>query len=102
MLLKAKVRRYSFIEIATSESIYTKPYLFRQTILKGITMNTSLKKLTTIALSAMFVFTLAACSEGPAEDAGEKLDEVVTDAGNAIEDACEDVKENADAEDKDC
>jgi hypothetical protein len=65
-------------------------------------MTISLKKLTTILLSAMFVFTLGACSEGPAEDAGEKVDEVITDAGNAIEDACEDVKENANAKDKDC
>jgi hypothetical protein len=65
-------------------------------------MKNILKKLTAITLSAMFIFTLAACSEGPAEDAGEKLDEVVTDAGNAIEDACEDVKEGTEVKDKDC
>ena len=35
-------------------------------------------------------------------DAGEELDEIVTDAGNAVEDAGEDVKEGVDAEDKDC
>jgi len=27
---------------------------------------------------------------------------MVTDAGNAVEDACEDVKEGVEAEDKDC
>lgn len=52
-----------------------------------------------LVVSAMF---LTACGDGEAEEAGEKVDEVVTDAGNAIEDACEDVKEEADAEDTDC
>jgi hypothetical protein len=65
-------------------------------------MKISLKKLATLILSTMFVFTLSACSDGPAEDAGEEFDRVVEDAGNAIEDACEDVKETADAKDKDC
>ncbi|MCU7555862.1 hypothetical protein OCL06_14825 [Alteromonas sp. ASW11-19] len=51
---------------------------------------------------AAFAFSLAACGDGEAEDAGEELDEVVTDAGNAVEDACEDVKEGVDAEDDDC
>ena len=62
----------------------------------------SLKKLSTLIFGAMFVFTLAACSEGPAESAGEKLDEIATDAGNAVEDACENVKDAANADDKDC
>ncbi|MCW8108260.1 hypothetical protein OPS25_07110 [Alteromonas ponticola] len=53
-------------------------------------------------LVAGFAMSLAACDEGPAEDAGEELDEVVTDAGNAVEDACEDAKENMDADDEDC
>ena len=52
-----------------------------------------------LVFSATF---LAACGDGEAEDAGEKVDEVVTDAGNAIEDACEDAKEKAEAEDTDC
>lgn len=65
-------------------------------------MKISLKQLSTVLLSAMFVFTLAACSDGPAEDAGEELDQVVTDAGNAVEDACEDMKEGADAENDNC
>ena len=53
-------------------------------------------------LVAGFEFSLAACGDGEAEDAGEELDEVVTDAGNAVEDTCEDVKEGMNAEDKDC
>lgn len=65
-------------------------------------MKITLKKLTTLILSGMFVFTLAACSDGPAEDAGEELDKMVTDAGNAVEDACEDVKDAAKAKDTDC
>jgi len=65
-------------------------------------MKITLKKFTTLLLSAMFVFTLAACSDGPAEDAGEELDNAMTEAGNAVEDACEDIKEGANADDKDC
>lgn len=53
-------------------------------------------------LVAGFAFTLAACGDGEAENAGEELDEVMTDAGNAVEDACEDVKEGVEAEDDDC
>ncbi|GAB2687082.1 hypothetical protein Q4574_03445 [Aliiglaciecola sp. 3_MG-2023] len=59
-----------------------------------------------LTLKALFiagsVFAIAACEQGPAEEAGESVDEMVTDAGNALEDACEDVKEGANAEDKDC
>ena len=57
------------------------------------------------------VFLLAACDEddGAAERAGRAVDEAgqemkdtAKDVGNAIEDACEDIKEGVDAEDKDC
>jgi len=65
-------------------------------------MKLSIKKLTAVMLSAMFVFTLAACSDGPAEEGGEEFDRTVQDAGNAIEDVCEDIKEGVDAKDKDC
>jgi hypothetical protein len=65
-------------------------------------MKITLKKIAILMASALFVFTLAACDQGPAEEAGEKIDDVITDAGNAVEDACEDVKENAEAKDKDC
>ncbi|QTH64560.1 hypothetical protein J1N51_03565 [Psychrosphaera ytuae] len=52
-----------------------------------------------LVFSASF---LTACGDGEAEEAGEKVDEVLTDAGNAVEDACEEVKEKADAKDTDC
>jgi len=61
----------------------------------------NLKKFTMTLLALTAVFTLSAC-DGEAENTGEKLDEMATDAGNAVEDACEDVKEGVDAEDKDC
>ena len=62
----------------------------------------SMKALSKVLLASAFALSLAACGDGEAEDAGEEIDEVVTDAGNALEDACEDVKEGVDAEDKDC
>jgi hypothetical protein len=65
-------------------------------------MKLSLKKLSTLLITGIFAFTIAACSEGPAEEAGEKLDEIAEDTGNAVEDACEDVKEATEAKDKDC
>ncbi len=65
-------------------------------------MKKILKKITAITLSTLFVLSIAACSDGPAEDAGEEFDKVVTDAGNAVEDACEDVKDAANADNKDC
>ncbi len=65
-------------------------------------MKILLKKTTALILSAFFVLTLSACSEGPAEEAGEKVDEGVTDIGNAAEDKCEDLKEGVDAKDEDC
>jgi len=65
-------------------------------------MKLTLKHLSTLLVTSFFVFGLAACSEGPAETTGEKLDDMVTDAGNAVEDACEDVKEGVKAKDKNC
>ncbi|EGQ7891939.1 hypothetical protein V9654_000051 [Vibrio parahaemolyticus] len=56
-----------------------------------------------IAAVSGLVFALAACSdEGPMEKAGKKLDETTEEAQNAIEDGCENLKENLNAEDKDC
>ncbi|NOU50601.1 hypothetical protein HG263_08605 [Pseudoalteromonas sp. JBTF-M23] len=52
--------------------------------------------------AAAALLALAGCSDGPAEDAGEKVDEMVTDTKNAIEDACEKVKETAKAENENC
>lgn len=54
------------------------------------------------ALVAMLALSVVACEDNNAEDVGETIDEVVTDAGNKVEDVCEDVKDKADAEDEDC
>jgi hypothetical protein len=62
----------------------------------------NLKYFTTTLLALTAVFALSACDDGGAENAGEKLDEMATDAGNAVEDACEDLKEAAKAENEDC
>lgn len=49
------------------------------------------------------MFALTACEQkGPAEELGEEIDNAATDFGNAVEDACEDIKDAADAKDKDC
>ncbi|WP_340680235.1 hypothetical protein [Paraglaciecola sp.] len=60
-----------------------------------------LKNLGLIALLLTSLGGLVACDDG-AEDMGEKLDKTVTDAGNAVEDACEELKEGVDAKDTDC
>lgn len=79
-----------------------------------------LKNKTLLMLALVSTLGLAACSDNDAEEAGETIDEMVsdtgnaledagdaigdaaTDAGNAIEDACEDAKDGLGAEDKDC
>lgn len=59
-----------------------------------------LKALPVIILT---LFMISACQEkGPMEKAGESMDEAVKDAGNAVEDACEDAKKNMGAADTDC
>ncbi len=66
---------------------------------QGIYMSI-LKALPVIILT---LFMISACQEkGPMEKAGESMDEAVKDAGNAVEDACEDAKKNMGAADTDC
>ena len=66
-------------------------------------ITTVLKRLSIMLVAATFTLGLSACdTDGPAEDAGEKMDNAATDTGNAIEDACENVKEGAGADDTDC
>jgi|GEM_PF-649264 len=55
-----------------------------------------------LAAIAGLLFMLSACTEGPAEEAGEKLDDASTDVQNSLEDACEGVKDTLNADDKDC
>jgi hypothetical protein len=90
------------IEGKTAQRFNTTLRLTTLTTKQDDHVKTTFKNLMTIALSALFVLTLAACSDGPAEDAGEEFDKVVEDAGNAVEDACEETKEALDAKDKDC
>ncbi|MBC3767697.1 hypothetical protein H8B19_17595 [Neptunicella marina] len=63
---------------------------------------TMFKKFIAMMFITVSATALTACGDGEAEKAGEKVDEMVTDAGNAVEDACEEVKEGVDAKDKDC
>ena len=61
-----------------------------------------LKKFTLLAMVFSSLTLVTACNDNNAEEAGEKVDEMVTDTGNALEDACEDVKDGAGADDNDC
>lgn len=53
-------------------------------------------------LFVVFMFGLTACDKGPAEEMGESIDEAVTDAGNAIEDVCEEVRAGVNADNTNC
>lgn len=62
-----------------------------------------IKKLSIVGFTALLALGITACEkESGAEEVGEKIDDTVTEMGNAVEDACEDVKEEAGAEDQDC
>ncbi|MDW7547784.1 hypothetical protein [Pseudoalteromonas peptidolytica] len=54
------------------------------------------------AFGFISILALFGCSEGPAEEAGERFDETVQKVENSVEDACEDVKENLNAENEEC
>lgn len=65
----------------------------------------SLRRYLAQALAAVCICgLLAACdsNDGPLERAGERVDKVATDIGNAIEDKCEEAKKQAGASDTDC
>ena len=49
-----------------------------------------------------FIVSLTACEDGSAERLGENVDDAATDAGNAVEDLCEDIKDAAGADNKNC
>ena len=52
------------------------------------------KMWSTVMCIGMFTFVLGACErQGPAERAGEKIDEAVEEAGEAVEKAGDKVKE---------
>ncbi|MDP2566940.1 hypothetical protein [Pseudoalteromonas marina] len=55
------------------------------------------------ALIGLFVsFFIMGCQDNNAEEAGERIDEVVTDVQNSVEDTCEEVKEGVNAEETNC
>ncbi|NMM42077.1 hypothetical protein [Pseudoalteromonas arctica] len=62
-------------------------------------------KSTTIktAVIALFAsFFIMGCEDNHAEEAGERIDEAVTDVQNKVEDACEEVKKGVNAEETNC
>lgn len=46
--------------------------------------------------------TLTACERGPAESLGSDIDRAARDAGNAVEDLCEDILDAVDAARRNC
>lgn len=61
------------------------------------------RKLALVLFAALLSIGIAGCEqETDAEQIGETIDETIEDAGNAVEDACEEVKEGADVADTDC
>lgn len=63
-----------------------------------------MKKLLMIPALMIFGFTLSACDvdEGGPEEMGENIEQTYNDAGNKVEDLCEDAKEGMNADDTDC
>jgi hypothetical protein len=54
-----------------------------------------MKKTAHIAIAALLALGLSACdrNEGPAEEAGEEIDQAVEEAGEAIEEAGDKIRE---------
>lgn len=63
-------------------------------------MKTSTLKAAAIGLFAS-AFILG-CEDNNAEEAGERIDEAITDVQNKVEDTCEEVKEGVNAEQTNC
>ena len=53
-------------------------------------------------LLIFFVIIPSACEDGSAERLGENIDDAARDAGNAVEDLCEDIRDAVDAADRNC
>ncbi|MEQ9490210.1 MAG: hypothetical protein RIM72_14585 [Alphaproteobacteria bacterium] len=50
-------------------------------------MKPYIKRLTPLGFALAFGLALAACDDGPAEEAGESIDNAVEEAGDAVEEA---------------
>jgi hypothetical protein len=62
-------------------------------------------KSTTIKTAVIAIFAsffIMGCEDNHAEEAGERIDEAVTDVQNKVEDACEEVKEGVNAKETNC
>ena len=66
--------------------------------------NSKAKTAFLFALLMAAVVPLSACdrNEGGMEEMGENMDEAATDFGNAVEDKCEEYKQEAGAENTNC
>lgn len=54
---------------------------------------TIIKNMKLFAMLLVLLFALSACDQGPAEEAGEKIDEAVENAGEQLEEAGDAVKD---------
>lgn len=62
-----------------------------------------MKNLPTAAAWLLAALALAACEKkGAMEELGEDIDEAVEEVEQAVDDACEEIKDDLNAEDKDC
>jgi hypothetical protein len=62
-------------------------------------------KSTTLRAALIGLFAsvfIMGCEDNNAEEAGERIDEAVTDVQNKVEDACENVKEGVNAKETNC
>jgi len=59
-------------------------------------MKSTTLKTAVIAIFASFI--IMGCEDNQAEEAGERIDEAVTDVQNKVEDACDEVKKDVNAE----
>ncbi|MEM5528485.1 hypothetical protein WN093_06610 [Gammaproteobacteria bacterium AS21] len=65
-------------------------------------MTVRLKKAVTLTLATTLIVALAACAPGAAQRTGKKVDDIILNTGNAIENVCENIKESLDTENTDC
>lgn len=63
-----------------------------------------MKRLHTLLIAVTLTLPLSACdtNDGPAEEAGAKIDNTMEKMGNQIEDSCEKIKEETGMKDQDC
>ncbi len=70
--------------------------------IKKIQSNAKISAAFAMLLLGSMAITGCDQNDGSMEKMGKNIDEAATDMGNDVEDACEDVKESVNAEDKNC